>query len=378
MISRLLSTPIRQKLFRQKAIIILGPRQVGKTTILKELSFTKEEIHWMNADELDIQQMLSEFTSGGIKAMLGNKKILIIDEAQRVENIGLKLKIITDNLSDVQVIATGSSSFELANRINEPLTGRKWEYNLFPLSYQEMVQHHGLLEENRLLAHRMVYGYYPEIVTNPGEEEERLKLISHSYLYKDVLHWERIHKSDKLVRLLQALAHQMGSQVSFHELGGICGLDAKTVEKYVHLLEQAFVIFRLPSFSRNLRNELKNSRKIYFYDNGVRNAILNNFSPVSLRNDVGFLWENFLVSERVKFNANNLLNKNSFFWRTVNQQEIDLIEEYGGNLHAYEFKWNASKKVKLTKTFKNAYADATFEVITPLNVHEFLLPPQEG
>ena len=220
----------------------------------------------------------------------------------------------------------------------------------------------------------MVYGYYPEVVTNPGEEEERLKLISHSYLYKDVLLWERIHKSDKLVRLLQALAFQIGSQVSYNELGSICGMDAKTVEKYIHLLEQAFVVFRLPSFSRNLRNELKSSRKIYFYDNGIRNAVINNFNPVSLRNDIGFLWENFLVSERQKYNAYQQLNKNSFFWRTVNQQELDLIEEFGGQIHAYEFKWNTKKTVKLTKTFQNAYPEASFTVITPENIHEFLLP----
>jgi predicted AAA+ superfamily ATPase len=374
MISRIQATRLREKLFKQKAIILLGPRQVGKTTLLKNLAFDPSDILWMNADELDIQQLFSDVSSTSIKMLLGKKKILVIDEAQRIENIGLKLKLITDNLTDIQVIATGSSSFDLANRINEPLTGRKWEYNLFPLSFQELVQHHGLLEENRLIAHRLVYGYYPEVVKNPGEEEERLKLISHSYLYKDVLLWERIHKSDKLVRLLQALAFQIGSQVSYNELGSICGMDAKTVEKYINLLEQAFVVFRLPSFSRNLRNELKSSRKIYFYDNGIRNAVINNFNPVSLRNDIGFLWENFLVSERQKYNAYQQLNKNSFFWRTVNQQELDLIEEFGGQIHAYEFKWNTKKTVKLTKTFQNAYPEASFKVITPENIHEFLLP----
>jgi predicted AAA+ superfamily ATPase len=374
MISRILVDRLRQKMFKQKAIIVLGPRQVGKTTLLKNLAFDPDEILWMNADEIDVQQRLSEVSSGSFKALLGKKKIFIIDEAQRIENIGLKLKLITDNLPEIQVIATGSSSFDLANRVNEPLTGRKWEYNLFPLSYQELVEHHGMLTENRLLEHRLVYGYYPEVVSNPGEEEERLKLICHSYLYKDVLLWERLHKSDKLVRLLQALAHQIGSQVSFNELAEICSLDPKTVEKYANLLEQAFVIFRLPSFSRNLRNELKSSRKIYFYDNGIRNAIINNFNPIALRSDVGFLWENFLVSERLKFNSYHLLNKNSFFWRTVNQQEIDLIEEYGGQLHAYEFKWNTKKTVRLTKTFENAYPNSTFNVITPGNLHEFLLP----
>jgi predicted AAA+ superfamily ATPase len=327
MISRILVDRLRQKMFKQKAIIVLGPRQVGKTTLLKNLAFDPNEILWMNADEIDVQQTLSEVSSGSFKALLGKKKIFIIDEAQRIENIGLKLKLITDNLPEIQVIATGSSSFDLANRVNEPLTGRKWEYNLFPLSYQELVDHHGMLTENRLLEHRLVYGYYPEVVSNPGEEEERLKLICHSYLYKDVFLWERLHKSDKLVRLLQALAHQIGSQVSFNELAEICSMDPKTVEKYVNLLEQGFVIFRLPSFSRNLRNELKSSRKIYFYDNGIRNMVIGNFNPIELRIDKGALWENFLISERIKQIEYKQSLAHTYFWRTKQQQEVDFVEE---------------------------------------------------
>ncbi len=376
MIGRTLTSNIRKKLFQGKAIILLGPRQTGKTTLLKELTLDPENLFWLNGDESDVQTTLSDVTSSSLKLLLGGKNILVIDEAQRIENIGLKLKLITDNIKDVQVIATGSSSFDLANRINEPLTGRKWEYQLFPISFEEMVHHHGLLEEKRLLKHRMVYGYYPEIITKPGEEKERLKLIAGSYLYKDVLEWERILKSEKLVRLLQALAHQLGSQVSYHELGQLCGLDSKTVEKYIDLLEKAFVIFRLGSFSRNLRNELKNSRKIYFYDNGIRNAIINNFTPIELRSDVGALWENFLIAERYKISSYHNHYRNTYFWRTLNQQEIDLIEEYDGKLHAYEFKWNSRKKVKLTKNFQAAYPDCELQIITPENFEYFVLPKE--
>ena len=252
---------------------------------------------------------------------------MVIDEAQRIEDIGLRLKLITDQINDVQLIATGSSSFDLANKINEPLTGRKWEYKIYPISFKEMVNHHGLLEEKRMLPHRLIYGYYPEIVNNPGEEKEILKQLSDSYLYKDILMWEQIKKPDKLLKLLQALAFQVGSQVSYNELAQTCGMDSKTVEKYIILLEQTFIIFRLGSFSRNLRNELKNSKKIFFYDNGIRNALIANFSPAETRTDIGALWENFLISERVK--ALHYSNKwsNYWYWRTKEQKEIDRSEE---------------------------------------------------
>lgn len=328
---------------------------------------------WWNGDDADIRNILENTTSTSLRSLLGKAKTLVIDEAQRIDNIGISIKLIIDQLKDVKVIATGSSAFELANHINEPLTGRKWEYNLFPFSFGEMVNEHGLLNEKRLLNHRLIYGYYPEIVVNPGEEEIRLKQLSDSYLYKDILNWEKIQKPDKMEKLLQALAFQVGNEVSYHELGQLTGLDNQTTEKYINLLERAFIIFRLGSLSRNLRNELKKSRKIYFYDNGIRNAVINQFSPANLRQDIGALWENFVVSERIKLLAYEQINCNKYFWRTHAQQEIDYIEERNGLMTAYEIKWNIHSKAKFPKTFINAYQDVNTKVITPENIHEFLL-----
>jgi predicted AAA+ superfamily ATPase len=373
MVDRFLTSKIESRLFKGKAIVLMGPRQVGKTTLLKNLFNGNKDTLWLNGDEPDVQSLFTEITSSRIKAILGNKRILIIDEAQRINHIGLKLKIIFDSLPDVQIIATGSSSFELANSVNEPLTGRKWEYKMFPLSFGEMVEYHGLLEEKRLLKHRLVYGYYPDVINNYGQEIEVLKQLSESYLYKDVLSWELIHKPEKLIRLLQALALQLGSQVSYNELGQLAGLDSKTVEKYLNVLEQAYVIFRLTSFSRNLRNELKNSRKIYFYDNGIRNALLANFNLFETRTDIGALWENFLVSERIKKLNYSGEWVNSWFWRTKEQKEIDYIEESNGKITAFEFKWNPDIAVRAPKIFSNNY-DADFRVINYGNFEEFLLP----
>ncbi|MBC6111464.1 ATP-binding protein [Pedobacter fastidiosus] len=374
MISRAISNSIEKHLKDEKAIILLGPRQVGKSTLLQQLSSKFEApIIWWNGDDADIRTILSNTTSTALRSLLGKAKTLIIDEAQRIDNIGLSIKLIIDQLKDVKVIATGSSAFELANHINEPLTGRKWEYNLFPFSFGEMVEEHGLLTEKRLLNHRLVYGYYPEIVNNQGEEESRLKQLSDSYLYKDILTWEKIQKPDKMEKLIQALAFQVGNEVSYHELGQITGLDNQTTEKYIDLLEKAFIVFRLGSLSRNLRNELKKSRKIYFYDNGIRNAVINQFSPATLRQDIGALWENFVISERVKFLAYRQINCNKYFWRTHAQQEIDYIEERNGVMSAYEIKWNSKSKAKFPKTFLDAYKEVETKIITPDNISEFLL-----
>lgn len=373
MIKRRLKTVITEKLGRGKAILLMGPRQVGKTTLLKELFEEDPETLWLNGDEPDIYELFENISSTRLKAIFGNKKTIVVDEAQRISDIGLKLKLITDQIPEVQLVATGSSSFELANKVNEPLTGRKWEYKMFPLSFGEMVAHHGLIDEKRLLPHRMVYGYYPEVVTGPGEEKNILKQLADSYLYKDILRWEQINKPDKLVKLLQAIAFQIGSQVSLTELGQIAGLDSKTVEKYISLLEQSYVIFRLGSFSRNLRNELKFSRKIYFYDNGIRNALIANFTQIETRTDIGALWENFIVSERFKKLSYDSIWCNSWFWRTTLQKEIDYIEEKDGQIAAYEFKWNPDAKYKTPKQFLAAYPNSTFQVIHQNNFDEFLL-----
>lgn len=373
MVSRQIEAVLLQKLADHKAIILLGPRQCGKSTLLEHLKpHLKSPTLWMNGDDTDVRNLLSAPNATVIRNLIGEAKTWVIDEAQRIENIGLCIKIAVDTLKSVKVIVTGSSAFELANRIHEPLTGRKWEFNLFPFSYPEMAQHHGNLEEKRLLHHRLVFGYYPEIVLHPGEEEERLKELTSSYLYKDILTWERIQKPDRMERLLQAIAFQVGNEVSYNELGQIAGLDNQTVEKYIDLLEKAFILFRLNSLSRNLRNELKKSRKIYFYDNGIRNAVINQFNPVALRSDVGALWENFMISERFKSLAYQRIHANQYFWRTHAGQEIDYIEERNAQIKAYEFKWSAASRSRIPSTFLKAYPTAVAEVVTPENMEGFL------
>ncbi len=373
MIRRILEERIESKLFKGKGIILLGARQVGKTTLLKSLLHKREDLLWLNGDELDVQKLFGNISAVRLTAIFGSKKIIVIDEAQRIADIGLRLKLITDSIKDVQLIATGSSSFELANKVNEPLTGRKWEFKIFPVSFGEMVRHHGLLEEKRMVPHRLVFGYYPDVVVNAGDEREILKELSDSYLYKDILIWETIQKPEKVLKLLQAIAFQIGSQVSNNELAQICGIDSKTVEKYIDLLEKTFIIFRLNSFSRNLRNELIRSKKIYFYDNGIRNAIIANYSHIENRNDVGQLWENFIISERIKFLNYSGFWGNYWFWRTKEQKEIDFIEEVDGKITAYEFKWSDRIKVKKPKLFLSTYQGAEFKVIHSENFEEILL-----
>ncbi len=372
MIERILEKQILAKINKKKAIILMGPRQVGKTTLLKSLFEKSTEIIWLNGDEPDIQSIFENISSKRLEAIIGNKKMIIIDEAQRIPEIGLKLKLITDQLINVQLIATGSSAFELSNKLNEPLTGRKWEFKMYPISFQEMVNHHGLLNEIRLLPHRLVYGFYPDVVNHPGNEKEILKQLSDSYLYKDLLMIDQIKKPSALVKLLQALALQIGSQVSYHELAQICGLDGKTIEKYMMLLEQSYIIFRLTSFSRNQRNELKKSRKVYFFDNGIRNSLIANFEQIENRTDIGALWENYLVSERVKYLAYKQKWVNNWYWRTTEQQEIDYVEEENGQLSAYEFKWNPKAKASIPNSFKKTYPTATINIIHRENFEQFL------
>lgn len=374
MIARCLENNIQSLLGGKKAIIIMGARQVGKSTLLHQMLGARQDVLWMNGDDLDVQELFSNMTSTRIRAILGNRRLIVIDEAQRIADIGLRLKLITDQVPDVQVIATGSSSFELASKVNEPLTGRKREFHMYPLTFGEMVQHTQFLDEVRMIPHRMVYGYYPEVVSNPGDERATLKELSESYLYKDILSLDCINKPDKLVRLLKALALQIGSQVSYNEIGTLIGLDSKTVERYVDILEKSFLVFRLGTFSRNLRNELKISRKIYFWDLGVRNAVIGNLAQVENRTDAGELWENFVIAERMKKNAYTDSFSQSYFWRTRQQHEIDYLEEENGELRAFEFKWNARKaNAKCPESFQAAYPTASYQVITPDNVEDFLL-----
>jgi len=373
-IERLLQEKIQKKMFQNKAILVLGPRQSGKTTLIRAIEHrTEKKVLYLNCDEPDIRNLLTDATSSALKHLIGNAEIVLIDEAQRVKNIGLTMKLITDNFSHVQLIATGSSALELTDEINEPLTGRKWEYRLLPLSTQELVAWSGMLEERRLLNQRLLYGMYPDVIVNPAEKREILYNLTDSYLYKDIFAFKEIRKPEVIEKLLEALALQVASEVSYNELAQLIQVDPATVQRYIDLLEKAFVVFRLRSFSRNVRNELKRSRKVYFYDNGVRNALISNFSPPETRVDAGALWENFLISERTKLLFNNQKYAKPFFWRTKQQQEIDYIEESEGELAAYEFKWNSSKKTRFPQTFLKAYPNHSTQTITPKNYLDFLL-----
>ncbi len=374
MIHRHLQNIIEGYLFKKKAIIIYGARQTGKTTLVEQLLEPyRKDILFLNGDDADVRQMFSDLNSTKLIPVIGKSKIVVLDEAQRIPETGLALKIIHDNFKDVQLIATGSSSFELADKINEPLTGRKYDFMLYPFSFGEMADHHGFLTEKRLLEHRLIYGYYPDIALHIGQEVKLLKSLASSYLYKDLLMLDTIKKPVLLDKILSALALQVGNEVSYNELAQLLNSDKETIEKYIDLLGKACIIFRLGALSRNARNEIKQGRKIYFYDNGIRNAILGNFSPLTSRSDKGALWENFLVSERFKFLGNNERDVRSYFWRTTQQQEIDYIEEHPDRFLAWEFKWNTQRNVRISKTFTNAYPNNEFKVITPENIQDFLL-----
>lgn len=374
MINRLMHSKLTDYMSRFSHIMVIyGARQVGKSSLLDIVFKDNDNVVWFNGDNITTQDTFRTLTPSLVPVIMAGKTIMIIDEAQAIENIGSKLKVIHDNYPNIKIVATGSSSFDLSNKINEPLTGRFFQFMMSPLMFSEMLQHHGYLKEKECLNIRLKYGYYPAIVTNPGFEAEMLTNLAGSYLYKDILMWENIRHSDKLDKLLKAVAYQIGSDVSYSELGSLCSLDSKTVEKYIYLLEKAFVIFRLPSYSRNQRNELKFAKKIYFYDVGIRNAVINNFSDIESRTDNGAIWENFIISERIKLNAIQGRIVNSYFWRTNTQVEIDYIEESDGRIEAYEFKWNPKKaNVKVPKSFSEAYPNATFKVITPDNLHEFI------
>lgn len=359
---------------RKKVIVLLGARQVGKTTLLSELSQGVEKVLFLNCDNVDDVLVLEGRTSTELHSLLSPYEQVFIDEAQRVRNIGLTLKMIGDLKLDTQVVVTGSSSLDLANEVNEPATGRLIEYNLFPFSLPELAANSSEREEGRLLENRMIYGLYPEIVTEPADARRSLMSLTNNYLYKDLFTYKGIKKPDLVQKLVRALALQLGSEVSTNELSNLLGVDRSTIENYIDLLEKCFVVFRLSSFSRNLRNEIKKGKKIYFYDNGVRNAVLSNFAPLELRTDVGALWENLMVSERVKRNAYSGNYAQHFFWRTHEQQEIDLVEEQDGMLHTFEFKWNGNARQKPPKSFLATYPNSTYKIITPTNYWEFVKP----
>lgn len=372
-IKRQIENDLHNDCFKGKIIVILGARQVGKSTLIKMLvGHQKETVLWLDGEEADVHLLLQNSNRERLAQIVGKHKIIVIDEAQKINDIGSILKLFADYLKDIQVIASGSSAFELRNSLNEPLTGRKFEHQLFPISFIEMVNHTNLLQEIRQLPQRLLYGYYPEIVTNVGSEQRLLKFLSESYLYKDVFLFGGIKKPEKILELLKLLAWQIGSEVNYNELSKMLKIDNQTVENYINILEQAFVIYRLNAFHTNQRNELKKSKKIYFNDLGIRNALINDFRAVEVRNDAGNLFENFVINEIRKQNEYQQLYANFYFWRSTDQKEIDLVIEKDNVLHTYEIKWNPNKKATLTKSFSNIYQNYTFEIINKDNFFEFI------
>lgn len=374
MIKRNIESKIVRDFKRNKIITLLGPRQVGKTTLLEQIieDTGHDKILTLNCDNEDDRTLLQGRSSTELRNLIGNNELIVIDEAQRVENIGLTLKMMGDLKTKSNIVVTGSSSPDLGDSVNEPATGRLIEYNLFPFTISELADETSWREEHRMLSQRLIYGLYPEVVMYPEDARRTLMTICNSYLYKDLLSYDGIRKPSLLKNLVRALALQVGSEVSYNELAQLVGADKATVEKYIDLLEKCFVVFKLPSYSRNLRNEIKKGKKIYFYDNGIRNAVLSNFAMPERRTDMGALWENFLVSERLKRNAYAGNYAQMFFWRTQAQQEIDYVEECDGQLSTFEFKWNPKAKATLPKAFTDAYSGSTFEVVTPDDYEGFI------
>ncbi|MEO8712592.1 MAG: ATP-binding protein [Parafilimonas sp.] len=371
MIERIIQPNIQAKIGSGKAIIILGPRQVGKTTLIKNI-LDKKTYLFLDGDDPTVRNLLTNPNTEQLKRIIGSNKIIFIDEAQRIENIGITLKIITDQFKGVQLIVSGSSAFEINNKLNEPLTGRKWEYKLFPISWKELEDNLGFVKAEQQLEMRVTYGMYPDVINSIGDEVEVLKQLTDSYLYKDILAFSGIRKPDILEKLLQALALQIGNEVSYNELSQLIGIDKNTVSNYIDILEKAFVVFKLKSFSRNLRNEIKTNQKIYFYDTGIRNMVIGNFNALNLRQDKGALWENFLIVERMKKNNYESSLAKPFFWRTAQQQEIDYVEEKSGKITGYEIKWSPKAKVKIPGLFKETYATEV-KVLTRENFKTFLM-----
>ena len=366
MIKRELEEKIRSKIGKKKIIVLFGARQVGKTTLIHSIFDKEKNVIWYNGDEDMTKDLFEKADLNELANIIRGNKTIVIDEAQRIKDIGIKLKILQDNFGDeIQIVATGSSSFDLANKINEPLTGRKWTFKLSSFTISELVSNFGYDKEKNNLEKRLIYGSYPDVVlaSDIEDKEAIIKELSSDDLYKDVLNLGEIIKTDKLRKILQALAFQVGNQVSMNELGSLVGLDSKTIDKYVSLLEQSFIIFRLPSFSRNLRNELKSSQKIFFYDCGIRNALINDFRPIELRPDKGSLFENYIISELKK----RFPDDNIYFWRNKNKQEIDYLIEKNGEITAIEVKWSENKKVSFPNEFVKEYNPAKSIVINSKN-----------
>ena len=360
-----------------KVLVIYGARQVGKTTLVKKLlKSTSIKSAFFTGDDMAFAADFTKCELPIIESIVGNFDLLVIDEAQKIEHIGTALKLVVDYFPDIHVIVTGSSSFDLANTTEEPLTGRKNVITLYPLSFQEIAESSSTYEAGRNLEDLLIYGSYPEVVTlkNRSDKENRITEIKNSYLIKDILEFQLLKRSQVVMDLLKLIAFQIGNQVSTTELGKQLGLDNKTVQRYLDLLEKSFVLVPLHGFSRNLRKEVSKMKMYYFMDLGIRNAVIANFNPLNLRNDVGQMWENFLFIERIKRNAYMSYRPNYYYWRTYDQKEINLIEESGGRLRGFEFKWKPIKKTKPPKDWLKTYDNATYEIITEENYRDFILP----
>ncbi len=368
--------PLESHIQPAKVLLIYGPRRVGKTTLLQSfLKTTPLKYKLDSGDNVRTQEILSSQDFKQILSYVEGYELLAIDEAQNIPNIGMGLKIIVDQMPNIRVAVTGSSSFELAGQVGEPLTGRKRTLTLYPLAQSELLSIHNRFELKERLEEFLVFGSYPEVVSSSTRKGkiEVVAEIANSYLIKDILSFDRVKNSKTLLNLLKLLAFQVGSEVSLTEIGTQIGVDYKTIQRYLDLLEKAFVIVRLGGFSRNLRNEVTNKAKYYFMDNGIRNAVIAQFNEVDKRNDIGQLWESFVFMERLKHRAYHSIYANMYFWRTYDQQEIDLVEERDGNLFGYEAKWTTGKPVSAPKNWTGGYPNATFETITPENYQSFVL-----
>lgn len=375
-INRALLKVLEKRLIPNKVVILLGARRVGKTELINHYlsNLPKKSFLQLNGDDVKDAELLAERSVSNYKKLLNNVSLLVIDEAQSIPEIGLILKLIVDHIVGIKVIATGSSMFDLSQKLGEPLVGRSYTIKLYSFAQLELNKIENFKETKTKLEERLIFGSYPELEQYSDWKQKQLYLneIINSYLLKDILIFEGLKKSNKLYDLLKLIAFQVGKEVSIQELGNNLNIGKNTVERYLDLLSKVFVIYKLPGFSRNLRKEITKTSRWYFYDNGIRNAIISNFNTIKNRNDIGELWGNYLLSERIKHNEYNEINAHHYFWRTYDQQEIDLIEEVDGNIKAFEFKWNPNKKVKIPGAFKKAYIDATFEVINSKNYLDWI------
>ncbi len=356
-----------------RVLIIYGPRRVGKTTLILKFLENKTNYLSVSSEDIDVQYYLASQSVSKLSSFVGQHKLLVIDEAQKISNIGLNLKLLVDHFPHLSIIATGSSSFDLANQVGEPLTGRKKTLQMFPLSQIELGETENIVQTRSNLEERLIYGSYPEIILTktPGEKIEYLRELVSSYLYKDILELDGVRKSDQLIKLLQLLAFQIGKEVSHTEIGKQLGINKGTVERYLDLLEKAFVLIKVSGFSRNLRKEISKQNRYYFYDVGIRNAIINQFNHLPLRNDVGEIWENYLIMERLKKQEYKKISSNNYYWRTYDQKEIDWVEEREGVLHGYEIKWQ-TKNIKEPALWRQTYPNALFQIINNENYLEFI------